>query len=285
MAMSSMAAGTPIANTRSAAMSRGASGIKHRRPQPRRQAPPLAAEDLDPPTGRMVVATHSCSHTSMTASAASNPSYGALTTEGKSTNIAWHHSTVNREARAHQRGHRSAILWFTGLSGSGKSTLANAVNSALFEQGLACYVLDGDNIRHGLCKDLGFSDDDREENIRRIGEVAKLFLDAGVVVLTAFVSPFKADRDRARALVDEGDFIEIHCAADLGVCEERDTKGLYAKARAGEIKEFTGISSPYEEPEQAEIRIDTGKNTLEDCVSTVIAYLQRKGLIPEPGGD
>jgi adenylylsulfate kinase len=131
------------------------------------------------------------------------------------TNIVWHHSTVTRAARAHQRGHRSAILWFTGLSGAGKSTLANAVNSALFEQGLACYVLDGDNVRHGLCSDLGFSDGDREENIRRIGEVAKLFLDAGVVVLTAFVSPFRADRHRARALVEEGDFIEIHCAADL----------------------------------------------------------------------
>ena len=198
------------------------------------------------------------------------------------TNIVWHHSTVTRAARAHQRGHRSAILWFTGLSGAGKSTLANAVNSALFEQGLACYVLDGDNVRHGLCSDLGFSDGDREENIRRIGEVAKLFLDAGVVVLTAFVSPFRADRHRARALVEEGDFIEIHCAADLNVCEERDTKGLYAKARSGEIKEFTGISSPYEEPEQPELRIDTGHQSLDDCVSQVLAHLQQVGGIPAP---
>jgi adenylylsulfate kinase len=198
------------------------------------------------------------------------------------TNIVWHHSTVTRAARAHQRGHRSAILWFTGLSGAGKSTLANAVNSALFEQGLACYVLDGDNVRHGLCSDLGFSDGDREENIRRIGEVAKLFLDAGVVVLTAFVSPFRADRHRARALVEEGDFIEIHCAADLNVCEERDTKGLYAKARSGEIKEFTGISSPYEEPEQPELRIDTGHQSLDDCVSQVLAHLQQVGVIPAP---
>jgi adenylylsulfate kinase len=187
---------------------------------------------------------------------------------------------VTRAARAHQRGHRSAILWFTGLSGAGKSTLANAVNSALFEQGLACYVLDGDNIRHGLCADLGFSDADRVENIRRIGEVAKLFLDAGVVVLTAFVSPFQADRDRARALVDRGDFIEIHCAADLQVCEGRDTKGLYAKARAGQIKEFTGISSPYEAPEQPELRIDTGGQSLEDCVQQVLAHLQAVGVIP-----
>ena len=218
----------------------------------------------------------------MTASPASSP-YGAITDQGASTNIVWHHSTVSRGARAHQRGHRSAILWFTGLSGAGKSTLANAVNSALFEQGLACYVLDGDNVRHGLCKDLGFSDADREENIRRIGEVAKLFLDAGVVVLTAFVSPFKADRDRARALVEPGDFIEIHCAADLGTCEERDTKGLYAKARAGEIKEFTGISSPYEAPESPELKIDTGRQSLEACVAEVLTYLETNGVIGAAG--
>jgi adenylylsulfate kinase len=199
---------------------------------------------------------------------------------GAATNIVWHHSTVNRAARAHQRGHRSAILWFTGLSGSGKSTLANAVNSALFEQGMACYVLDGDNIRHGLCSDLGFSDADRVENIRRIGEVSKLFLDAGVVVLTAFVSPFRADRERARALVDAGDFIEIHCAAGLEVCEQRDTKGLYARARAGEIKDFTGISSPYEEPEAPELRVDTGATDLEACVAQVLSYLERQGVIP-----
>lgn len=201
------------------------------------------------------------------------------------TNIVWHHSTVTRAARAHQRGHRSAILWFTGLSGAGKSTLANAVNSALFEQGLTCYVLDGDNIRHGLCRDLGFSDADREENIRRIGEVAKLFLDAGVVVLTAFVSPFRADRERARALVESGDFIEIHCAADLEVCEQRDTKGLYAKARAGEIKEFTGISSPYEAPESPELRIETGRQDLETCVARVLGYLEEAGVIPAAGAE
>ena len=217
--------------------------------------------------------------------AAPSAPYGELTNQGASTNIAWHHASVDRAARAEQRGHRSAILWFTGLSGSGKSTLANAVNAALFERGLACYVLDGDNIRHGLCKDLGFSDADREENIRRIGEVSKLFLDAGVVVLTAFVSPFKADRDRARALVETGDFIEIHCAADLGVCEERDTKGLYAKARAGAIKDFTGISSPYEAPENPELRIDTGGQSLDDCVAQVVGYLEAQGVIPEPAAD
>ncbi|MEB3159472.1 MAG: adenylyl-sulfate kinase [Synechococcus sp.] len=206
--------------------------------------------------------------------------YGQLTNQGASTNIAWHHASVDRAARAEQRGHRSAILWFTGLSGAGKSTLANAVNQALFERGLATYVLDGDNVRHGLCKDLGFSDADREENIRRIGEVAKLFLDSGVIVLTAFVSPFRADRDKARALVDDGDFIEVFCAADLGVCEQRDTKGLYAKARAGEIKEFTGISSPYEAPEAPELEVDTGAAALEVCVDQVVNALIKRGIIP-----
>ena len=208
------------------------------------------------------------------------PTYGELTNQGASTNIAWHHASVDRAARADQRGHRSAILWFTGLSGAGKSTLANAVNQALFERGLATYVLDGDNVRHGLCKDLGFSDADREENIRRIGEVAKLFLDSGVIVLTAFVSPFRADRDKARALVDDGDFIEVFCSADLGVCEERDTKGLYAKARAGEIKEFTGISSPYEAPESPELSVDTGAAALDACVEQVVNALIEHGVIP-----
>ena len=208
------------------------------------------------------------------------PTYGNLTNQGASTNIAWHHASVDRAARAEQRGHRSTILWFTGLSGAGKSTLANAVNQALFERGLATYVLDGDNVRHGLCKDLGFSDADREENIRRIGEVAKLFLDAGVIVLTAFVSPFRADRDKARALVENGDFIEIFCSADLSVCEQRDTKGLYAKARAGEIKEFTGISSPYEAPERPELSVDTGASDLEACVNQVVRALIEQGIIP-----
>ena len=198
----------------------------------------------------------------------------------KATNIVWHQASVDRDARAEQRGHRSAILWFTGLSGAGKSTLANAVNQALFERGLATYVLDGDNVRHGLCRDLGFSDADREENIRRIGEVAKLFLDSGVIVLTAFVSPFRADRDKARALVGEGDFLEIFCSADLSVCEERDTKGLYAKARAGDIKEFTGISSPYEAPEHPELSVDTGAGELETCVNEVVSALESREIIP-----
>ena len=200
-------------------------------------------------------------------------------TTPKATNIVWHEASVDRQARASQRGHSSSILWFTGLSGSGKSTLANAVNAALFERGFATYVLDGDNIRHGLCKDLGFSDADREENIRRIGEVAKLFLDAGVIVLTAFVSPFRADRDKARALVADGDFLEIHCAAGLAVCESRDPKGLYAKARAGQIKEFTGISSPYEAPEKPELCLDTGAQNLEQCVAAVINLLEERGVL------
>ena len=191
----------------------------------------------------------------------------------KSSNIVWHQSSIDRRAMEGKRGHKSVIIWFTGLSGSGKSTLANAVNVALFKKGLSTYVLDGDNIRHGLCKDLGFSDSDREENIRRIGEVSKLFLDAGVIVLTAFVSPFRSDRDKARNLVNPNDFLEIHCAANLEICEKRDIKGLYAKARAGEIKEFTGISSPYEEPQNPDLKIDTGSKNLEECVQDVLQKL------------
>ena len=190
-----------------------------------------------------------------------------------SSNIVWHKASVNRESIEQRRNHKSAILWFTGLSGSGKSTLANAVNAALFNKGLSTYVLDGDNIRHGLCKDLGFSDSDREENIRRIGEVSKLFLDAGIIVLTAFVSPFRSDREKARRLVKENDFVEIYCAANLGVCEERDTKGLYAKARSGQIKDFTGISSPYEEPQEPELKVDTGLKSLDESVDDVISKL------------
>ena len=191
----------------------------------------------------------------------------------KASNIVWHKSSVDRESIADQKGHESVIIWFTGLSGSGKSTLANAVNVALFKKGLSTYVLDGDNVRHGLCKDLGFSDSDREENIRRVGEVSKLFLDAGVIVLTAFVSPFRSDRERARELVNKNDFLEIYCAANLDVCESRDTKGLYAKARTGEITEFTGISSPYEEPINPDLKIDTGSKNVDECVEEVVTKL------------
>ena len=194
-------------------------------------------------------------------------------------NIVWHQASISRELISTNRGHKSAILWFTGLSGSGKSTLANALNSSLYERGIVSYVLDGDNIRHGLCKDLGFSDQDREENIRRIGEVAKLFLDAGIIVLTAFVSPFRLDREKARSLVQKEDFIEIYCAANLKVCEERDPKGLYGKARSGVIKDFTGISSPYEEPNNPDIKIDTGKLDIQESVKLILDKLIARSII------
>jgi len=187
---------------------------------------------------------------------------------------------VCRQDREALRGHGSAILWFTGLSGSGKSTLANGVNGELHRRGVAGYVLDGDNVRHGLCQDLGFTDADRVENIRRIGEVAKLFLDAGVITLTAFVSPFQGDRDRARALVAPGDFVEIYCAADLATCEQRDPKGLYAKARSGQIKHFTGLDSPYEPPQNPELVVQTGTGTLEEAVAHVLTALEQRQLIP-----
>lgn len=196
------------------------------------------------------------------------------------TNIHWHTGVVGRDDRQKLNGHKSAILWFTGLSGAGKSTLANAVEDKLYQLGHRTFVLDGDNIRHGLCKDLGFSDKDRTENIRRIGEVAKLFVDGGVLALTAFISPFRSDRDAVRSLMAEGDFIEIYCQCDLSVCEERDVKGLYKKARAGEIPFFTGISSPYEEPLNAEIVVNTGAQALEASVAQVIAALQARNIIP-----
>ena len=196
----------------------------------------------------------------------------------KSSNVVWHQATIDRASREQQNGHKSAILWFTGLSGAGKSTLAHAVEDRLHQMGCRTYVLDGDNVRHGLCGDLGFSDADRVENIRRVGEVAKLFTEAGVITLTAFISPFIADRDRVRGLVVDGDFIEIYCQCALDVCEERDVKGLYKKARAGEIPEFTGINSPYEEPVNPEICVDTAALSLDECVDKVIAYLKEKGI-------
>ncbi len=198
----------------------------------------------------------------------------------KATNITWHHADITRDHREEQAGHKACTLWFTGLSGSGKSTLAHAVENALYEMGCRTYVLDGDNIRHGLNKDLGFSPADREENIRRIGEVAKLFTDGGVINLTAFISPYRADRDKARTIAEEGRFVEVYVKCDLDVCEQRDPKGLYKKARAGEIPEFTGISAPYEEPENAELVIDTTSTSLEDCTKQVLSYLGGKGFIP-----
>lgn len=194
-------------------------------------------------------------------------------------NIQKHEPLVTRKQRETAAGHKSVILWFTGLSGSGKSTLAHAVEKALFQQGCRTFVFDGDNVRHGLCADLGFSKEDRKENIRRIGEMAKLFMEAGVIAMTAFISPFRADRDKVRSLVDAGEFIEIYCSAPIEVCEQRDVKGLYAKAREGKISEFTGISSPYEPPLQPELLIDTASKPLEDCVDQVIAYLKSNGII------
>ncbi|MFP3389944.1 adenylyl-sulfate kinase [Brevibacillus sp. SIMBA_040] len=193
--------------------------------------------------------------------------------------IVWHPTTVTKTDRQQRTGHKSAILWFTGLSGAGKSTLANAVEYELHQRGQASYVLDGDNIRHGLNRGLGFGPDDRKENIRRIGEVAKLFVDAGVITLTAFISPYREDRELARSLVDEGEFIEVYVKCPLEECERRDVKGLYQKARNGEISQFTGISSPYEEPVSAELVIESNEQSIEESVQTVIAYLETRGVI------
>ena len=194
-------------------------------------------------------------------------------------NIFLQQSLVSASERQAQAGHQSVILWFTGLSGAGKSTLAHAVEKALFDKGCRTFVFDGDNVRHGLCADLGFSAADRQENIRRIGEMCKLFLEAGVISLTAFISPFQADRDRVRHLVTPGKFIEVYCKATLAVCETRDVKGLYAKARRGEIGNFTGISSPYEAPTAPEIVLDTGVESLDACVTKVLTYLHTQGVI------
>ncbi|MFS0555446.1 adenylyl-sulfate kinase [Brevibacillus sp. 179-C9.3 HS] len=194
-------------------------------------------------------------------------------------NIVWHPTTVTKQDRQKRAGHKSCVLWFTGLSGAGKSTLANAVEHELHQRGLASYVLDGDNIRHGLNRGLGFGAEDRRENIRRIGEVAKLFIDAGVITLTAFISPYREDRELARNLVEAGEFIEVYVKCPLEECERRDVKGLYHKARSGEIGQFTGISAPYEEPEQAEIVIESDKQTIEDAVRTVLTYLEEQKVL------
>ena len=194
-------------------------------------------------------------------------------------NIVWHQGHVARADRERQNGHRSVIIWFTGLSGAGKSTLAHRVEEMLFDIGCRSYVFDGDNVRHGLCSDLGFSAKDRGENIRRIGEMSKLFVDAGVIALTAFISPFRHDRDLVRARVDPGDFIEVYCNASLEVCETRDVKGLYERARQGLIPDFTGISSPYEEPLNPELSVDTGRDTIDQCARQVLDYLRARQII------
>jgi len=196
------------------------------------------------------------------------------------TNLTWHKQTVSKWDRHAQNGHRSCVLWFTGLSGSGKSTIANAVSHELFRQGIKEYVLDGDNIRHGLNKDLGFSNRDRTENIRRIGEVAKLFVESGTIVISAFISPIKTDREQVRALYPDGEFFEIFIDCPIEECERRDPKELYKKARRGEIKGFTGIDSPYERPEDPELTIASHEIRVEDAVATIIEFLQGKEIIP-----
>lgn len=193
-------------------------------------------------------------------------------------NIVWHNAAVSHESRVAQNRHKPALLWYTGLSGSGKSTIANAVDRKLFELGCHTYLLDGDNVRHGLNKDLGFSDTDRIENIRRITEVSRLFLDAGLIVGTAFISPFIADRSQARDLAPEH-FVEVFVDTPIEICEQRDPKGLYKKARAGDIPHFTGISSPYEAPQAPEVHLRTDEMTIEQAAENVVQYLQGKGII------
>ena len=197
----------------------------------------------------------------------------------KSSNVIYHHASVTRQRRNKLNEHRSVVLWFTGLSGSGKSTLAHAVEEKLYQKGCRTFVLDGDNVRHGLNSNLDFSESGRTENIRRISEVSKLMLESGLIVMTAFISPFNKDRNEARKLISNDDFIEIYCKASLEICETRDVKGLYKRARAGEIKNYTGIDSPYETPENPELIIDTDNQGLEDSVSTILSFLELNGII------
>jgi adenylylsulfate kinase len=199
--------------------------------------------------------------------------------EPKSRNLTWHEGQVSRSDRESRLDQRGATVWLTGLSGSGKSTIAVAAEKALANAGHLTYILDGDNVRQGLNNNLGFSPEDRTENIRRIGEVAKLFTDAGIIVFTSFISPYRADRDGARAIMAEGDFVEAYVAASLETCEGRDVKGLYKKARAGEIPEFTGISAPYEEPEKPELVIDTNGQSVDESVEVLVDYLRKGGFL------
>ncbi|MBF0175601.1 MAG: adenylyl-sulfate kinase [Magnetococcales bacterium] len=194
--------------------------------------------------------------------------------EEKSANTVWHPAVVSRREREKNNNHRGMVIWFTGLSGSGKSTLAQAAEAKLSATGLHTYTLDGDNMRHGLCADLGFSNEDRVENIRRIGEVARLMVDAGIIVLAAFISPFQSDRQKVRNLVDPGTFFEVYCNCPLDICEQRDVKGLYRKARAGQIPHFTGISSPYEPPPTPELALDTGQEGVDHCVERIVTAIQ-----------
>lgn len=197
----------------------------------------------------------------------------------QSTDTVWHRATVSRERRAELNGHKSALLWFTGLSGSGKSTIAHSVEERLFSNQCRSTVLDGDNVRHGLCGDLNFSKEDRSENIRRIGEVTKLFIEAGMIIMTAFISPFKKDRQFVKELLGNENFIQIYCECPLEICEQRDVKGNYQKAREGKIKNYTGIDSPYEEPD-ADLILKTAEVSLEECIEQVIDLLKQRGIIP-----
>ena len=197
----------------------------------------------------------------------------------KTPNTIYHNATITRQRREKLNNHKSVVIWFTGLSGSGKSTLAHSVEEELHKLGCRTFVLDGDNVRHGLSSNLTFSNDDRKENIRRIGEVAKLMMEAGVIAITAFISPFRKDRNIARQLLPRGDFIEIFCKASLEACESRDVKGIYKRARAGEIKNYTGIDSPYEAPDNPELIIDTESESLEESVAKVITFLKSKNII------
>ncbi|MGA8265016.1 MAG: adenylyl-sulfate kinase [Ignavibacteriaceae bacterium] len=200
--------------------------------------------------------------------------------EVKATNVHWHEGQIKKENREKMNGHKGVCIWYTGLSGSGKSTIAVRVEEKLFERGIKTYILDGDNIRHGLNKNLGFSPEDRTENIRRIGEVSRLFVDAGIMVMTAFISPYREDRDKVRALLKDREFIEVFVDATIETCEERDPKGLYKKARAGEIKEFTGISAPYEEPLKPELVVNTTEEKdIDKNANKVIKYLEEKGYL------
>ncbi len=199
--------------------------------------------------------------------------------EQKATNIKWHHGKITKEDRAKLLNQKGATIWLTGLSGSGKSTIAVELEHALIENKHLAYILDGDNIRHGLNKNLGFSPEDRTENIRRIGEVAKLFTEANILTITAFVSPYREDRGNVRQLLDHGQFIEVFVKCSLEVCEARDTKGLYKNSRAGEVKDFTGISAPYEEPLEPELTVDSSKLSVEESTRVILNYLQEKGYV------
>lgn len=200
-------------------------------------------------------------------------------------NIVWHEHPVDKSIRSYMKKQRPCLLWFTGLSGSGKSTIAGAVESKLSERLHHTYLMDGDNVRHGLCGDLGFTEEDRNENIRRVGEVANLMVDAGLIVLTAFISPFKSNREVVRSMLKEGEFIEVHIDTPIEECEKRDPKGLYKKARAGEIKDFTGIDSPYEAPENAEITIENYNITVDVAANKVISYLEKHGYLKPIAAD